>query len=259
IAERAVTTKSNDCEAPDSDKKNPLCDAAGQPYFKAFPGLRHLRIIHDLGASGFVASICNKSYSPAVQGIVKKLKAALNAQCITSEVGVKDGKANCLILESMKEDTFTGKTCEQIAKGLCTPGSAPCRVEGSDYPPVSIDQAASQLTLPITVVNPTTGIAQNETVTATVDGVNVIAQGSDGKKHIVCEMLQLTDPDPNANSCKTDPKFKMDPMTSGGWCYSTDPKVLSKGCTLGTIRFGGGAEPRNGSEVFTLCLSGSGA
>jgi hypothetical protein len=260
IAERAVTTKSNDCEAPDSEKKNPLCDAGAQPYFKAFPGLRHLRIIHDLGASGFVASICNKTYAPAVAGISKKLKAALNAQCIQSEITVKDGKATCLILESISDSLtageYNGKSCEQIAKGLCTPGTAPCRVDGTDYPPVPLDQAAGQLSLPITVVNPTTGLAGNETVTATVDGSNVVAIGSDGKKHIVCEMLQLTAPDPNATSCQNDKKFKLDATTQGGWCYSTNPAVLSKGCNLGTIRFGGGAQPRNGSEVFTLCLSG---
>ncbi|MGZ3476031.1 MAG: hypothetical protein ACXWUG_18865 [Polyangiales bacterium] len=79
IAQRTVTAKSYDCEAPDSDKKNPLCDAAAQPYFKAYPGLRHLRIVHDLGASGFASSICNASFAPAVDGIAKNLLGRVKA------------------------------------------------------------------------------------------------------------------------------------------------------------------------------------
>jgi hypothetical protein len=73
IAQRTVTAKSYDCAPPDSDKRNPLCSAGAQPYFKAYPGLRHLRIVHDLGGSGFAASICNASFAPAIKGIAQRI------------------------------------------------------------------------------------------------------------------------------------------------------------------------------------------
>jgi hypothetical protein len=77
IAQRTVTSPTSECMAPDADKVNPLCDAGAQPYFKAFPGLRHLRIVHDLGNSGFAASICNASFAPAINGIATRILARI--------------------------------------------------------------------------------------------------------------------------------------------------------------------------------------
>jgi hypothetical protein len=147
-------------------------------------------------------------------------------------------------------DDGGGATCEQLGKGVCTLGAAPCRTEA-----LPLATAAADLTLPINVIDPATGLAQNQSVTATVDGPNAVMVGSDHRKHLVCELLQLTDPDPNAMLCKTQKKFELDPAKAGGWCYSTDPAVLSRGCTLGTLRFGGGALPREGAQVFPLCGS----
>jgi hypothetical protein len=255
IARRAVTTNTKDCEAPDAALRNPLCDASEQPYFKAYPGLRHLRIVHDLGASGLVASICDQSFAAALAALGKKIEDALAPGCLSSEIGVKDGRASCMLFESLAADG-RGRTCEELGKGLCTVGAAPCRVEGSDSPPVDRAKAAAQLTLRITVVDPITGVAANESVTGTVDGPNVVVIGSDGKKHLACELEQLVSPDPNAARCQNDKIFRLDPATAGGWCYSTNPAVLPHGCNLGVIRFGGGAVPRENAELSTLCLSG---
>jgi len=257
IAPRAEKGKGNDCDGPSPDKKNPLCAADGtQPYFKGYPGLRHLRIVKDLGVSGFVATICNDTYSPAIQGITEKLKAALNAQCLRSSlVQEPTGEVKCLLFESMK-DGAPVTSCEAV-KGLCTPGAEPCRKVGTDYPPITPEAAAAQLNLPITVVG-TDGVAKSTSTQAVVEGGNVVVPGADGRKHIVCEIQQLGGGD--LTSCTTNKDFTLDPSKGGGWCYSTKDEIVGDQCKKvgapGTIRFFGGAEPRNGSEVFTYCFGG---
>jgi hypothetical protein len=157
----------------------------------------------------------------------------------------------------MKEGA-TATKCEDI-KGLCTPGAAPCRIEGTNYPPISPEAAASQLNLPITVID-STGVAHSSPSTqATVENGNVVAVGADGRKHLVCELQQLTGAD--LTSCTTDVNYTLDPAKGGGWCYSTQADIVGDQCKKvgapGTIRFFGGAEPRNGSEVFTFCFGGT--
>lgn len=269
ISPRAAgASGASDCEGlgTDANKKNPLCDSSTkQSYYKAYPGLRHLRMIERLGASGFVASICNESFSPAVQGIVDKLRAALNSQCVRQLLQQDDtGNVGCNIVEVLKEGTFDGKTCETLTgagagTGYCTPGSEPCRKAGDpNFPPVDKAVAASQLNLKITVVG-ADGTGKGEDVQATVEGGNVIAKGSDGKVHLICEHRQLAGGrvDPGVTKdCLENPKFKLG--SGGGFCYSTVDAVVGESCkktgATSTIRFLGDSEPKNGSEVFTVCV-----
>jgi hypothetical protein len=264
IAPRSAPGTNNDCDGTEPAKRNPLCATDGtQPYFKAYPGLRHLRIAKDLGVSGFVSSICSESYKPAIQGITNKLRVALNAQCLRTSLSPDpSGNVKCLIIESLKEGTDTGKRCEELAKGLCTPGAAPCRRAGSDYPPISPEQAASQLNLPIVVIG-ADGSAKPTQTQAIAENGNVYAIGEDQptpKKHLICEIEQFAGD--KQQSCITDENFKIDPSAGGGWCYSREPAIVGPTCQKlgapGTIRFFGGAEPRNGSEVFTYCIGGGG-
>jgi hypothetical protein len=256
IAPRSVKEGGDDCPS-----NSPLCDASGQqPYFKAYPGLRHLRILHDLGASGFVASICAESYRPAVQGITEKIRSAVDQQCIRSDIKVDaSGNVSCFILESFASDTHEGKgRCEDIGKGYCTPGAAPCREENSFYPPVPPEVAAKQINLPITVQS--ADGPRPVSTPAKVEGGNLYLVGDDGKKHLVCEGRQLAGtraPESDAKSCASDPKF-FTPSVGGGWCYTSDPDVVGERClaggSKGKVRFLGDAEPKNGSEVFTVCI-----
>jgi len=265
IEERSAPGANNDCDGTEPEKRNPLCAAGGtQPFFKAYPGLRHLRIAKDLGISGFVASICAKSYAPAIKGITDKLKAALNSQCLrTSLVPDPAGNVNCLIIESLKENSVPVAgpgACEALGKGICTPGAAPCRRDGTDYPPISIDAAAAQLNLPITVVAGD-GTGAPKQTQAIVENGNVFAVGDpDGKKHLICELEQFTGP--TLTQCINEEGFKIDPPESGGgWCYSQVEAIVGPQCKKlgapGTVRFFGKSEPRNGSEVFTYCITGS--
>lgn len=261
IAKRSTPSGGEDCTAADA-AGNPLCNGVdNQPYFKAYPGLRHLRILHDLDKRGFVGSICAESYSPAIRGIGERIRNVVDAQCIKTDITPKpSGEVGCFILETFAEPSLDGKTrCEDIGKGYCTPGAAPCRVEGTDYPPVAPPIAAAQLTLPVTVVG-SDGLSKTQSVRASVEGDNVYAVGTDGKRHLVCEMMQLAGgraPDADALSCRTDPKFTK-PSTGGGWCYTDDPRVVGGACldrgAVGKVRFLGDVEPKNGSEVFTVCV-----
>jgi len=269
IAKRATDVKANDCDGTNPETRSPLCgtSASGptQPYFKAYPGLRHLRIIKDLGASGFVASICNDTYAPAIKGIVDKLQAVLNGQCLRTVIKQDEatGNVNCLILESFVADNVGGKNhCEDIGKGYCTPGAEPCRIKDSDYPPISPEEAAQQLNLKIQVVQPD-GSALDEKVQAVAEGPNVFATGSDGKKHLICEMVQLAGgrvSDAETKSCLNDAKYgeTTPPSLGGGWCYTKDPVIVGDACIRnsapGKIRFFGDTNPKSGSEVFTVCV-----
>jgi len=267
IAKRAIDKATIDCAGPDAATKNPLCDPGGkQPFLKAYPGLRHLRILKELGASAFVASICNESYRSAIDGIVQKMESVLSAQCLRSILYQNEatGEVNCLLFESLAADTIDGHArCEEVP-GYCTPGATPCRRVGTDYPPVSAEAAASQLNLKIQVIQPD-GSAIDEKVQAQAIGGNVYATGSDGKRHLLCEMLQLAGgrvPAEETNACLHDPSYgetRM-PSTGGGWCYSKDPVIVGDACIKngapGKMRFLGEVSLRKGSEVLTFCTDG---
>ncbi len=266
ITPRATSTAS-DCASlgPDAAMKNPLCDSSTkQTYDKAYPGLRHLRTIERLGTSGFVASICNTTFTPAIQGIVEKVRRALNGQCVRQIMTQDEATDNvgCNVVEVFKEGTFTGRTCETLTgagagTGYCTPGSEPCRRKDDwNFPPYDKALAALQLNLPITVVGKD-GTGRIEHVQATVEGANVVAKGSDGRVRLVCEHRQLAGGrvDPAiTNACLNDPTFKL--TSGGGFCYSTAPAVVGD-CTKqgapSTLRFLGDSAPKDGSEVFSIC------
>ncbi|HEY4157320.1 MAG TPA: hypothetical protein VGM29_04450, partial [Polyangiaceae bacterium] len=81
---------------------SPLCQpvaggvaTATQNFAKGYPGLRFLKVLHDYGKNGIVASICPKvvdpanadfGYNPAVAAILNRLKVALRGRCLTQEL-----------------------------------------------------------------------------------------------------------------------------------------------------------------------------
>ena len=81
IGARATTVRGNECSGANPELVNPLCQAGGtQPYYKAYPGLRHLRFVHDFGANGIVGSICAGSFSPVMSAIADKMQSALKGR-----------------------------------------------------------------------------------------------------------------------------------------------------------------------------------
>ena len=264
IAPRAVDTPIVDeCDRPDSATTDPICGADHTvPRFKAYPGLRHLRVLHDLGPSGLVASICDSSYAGAIQGVIDRIDSALDHECSKTIMDVDArGNVDCLLFESFEAATVDGKTrCEDLGKGYCTPGQTPCRQEGTQYPPLTPEEAAAQLELPVMSVD-AQGVATDAQRAAYVSNGNVYVDGADGKTHLVCELMQLAGgrvDDAQTQSCEHDPTFSIAAGAGGGFCYSSDPAVVGAGCTkqgaTGTIRFVGDVEPAPGAELYTYCV-----
>jgi hypothetical protein len=266
IASRADSSPSFECVTDADFANNPLCTPdKKQPYFKAYPALRELRVLHDIGASGYVASICNDNYAAAIQGIIEKLQETLNGQCFKSILEVDaHNRAPCLIEESFPNDP--GASCEKVAGGLCTPGSTPCRVDGDEnFPPVDAATAAAQLNLEITVVA-ADGTATQQHCPAYEENGNVYVGGLDDPlaatdncgtvTHLVCELRQINDD----NSCLNDKNYRLTPNDpNSGWCYSKNPDVVGPACIKelapGTIRFLGGTTPVDGAEIITQCVN----
>jgi hypothetical protein len=117
-----------DCNADERAKNSPLCEYANpdplsegtQVRAKAYPGLRELQVLKDMGSNAIVASICPKNvtadgmptadanygYNPAVSAIVSRLKEALTAKCLPRALVPEDnpaspdvGKVPCAVVE----------------------------------------------------------------------------------------------------------------------------------------------------------------
>jgi hypothetical protein len=268
VGRRQIDAPSFDCVTAADFANNPLCTPdAKQPYFKAYPGLRELRVIHDLGASGHVASICNDDYEIAMNGIIDVLTDRLNgSQCFKSIlVADDDNRVDCDFVEIFPGDSYADATrCEDVAPGYCTPGAAPCRSTSDELQPTDPATAASQLDLCIDVVGPDGATAQANCPAYEQNG-NVYVGGADdplsatdgcgSTKRLVCEMVQINDD----ARCLNDPTYTIDPTRGGGWCYSKNPDVVGPTCikelSPGTIRFLGGVKTKPGSVVRNYCFN----
>jgi len=90
-----------DCNADEFDKHSPVCDGVtatsdgSQTYGKAYPALRELQVLKDLGGNGLVTSICPKStttddpaadlgygLNPAVRAIGDTLATVFTQKCL---------------------------------------------------------------------------------------------------------------------------------------------------------------------------------
>ncbi|MEP7124744.1 MAG: hypothetical protein ABJE95_27700 [Byssovorax sp.] len=102
-----------------TDAKNPLCqDDAGnytttQLRAKAYPGVRELGVLKEIGDQGIVASVCpaqldhpeaeygDYGYRPATGAIVDRLKSRLTGACLHRSLQPDpSGQVECLILEA---------------------------------------------------------------------------------------------------------------------------------------------------------------
>ena len=110
------------CDCEDENNDNPLCQvnpATGKPTnqvaAKAYPGIRELQFLKNIGSQGIVGSVCpaqlkNKDgndfgYRPAIGAIIDRLKQALRGQCLSRGLNVSpEGKVLCLVIEAAKTD-----------------------------------------------------------------------------------------------------------------------------------------------------------
>ncbi|HMJ10369.1 MAG TPA: hypothetical protein VK524_03130 [Polyangiaceae bacterium] len=121
-----------DCASDELRFNRPLCNppsigpAGTMQYFaKAYPGLRHLEVLKDVGAvttNAIVGSICPKvlasgakaspayGYNPALHALVDRLKAGFKGGCMSRELSVKpDGSLPCTVVET--QPVPLGQSC----------------------------------------------------------------------------------------------------------------------------------------------------
>jgi hypothetical protein len=135
--EMAVPAPACDCgNSLKPEDNNPLCQSPDgtygniQYFAKAYPGLRELTVLRDLGDSAIVASICARNivdtaaqdygYRPALDAIVDRLKGSLTGRCLPPKLSPNQaGKIPCSIIEVRPK--ATGGTGCDATKGRLNP------------------------------------------------------------------------------------------------------------------------------------------
>lgn len=116
VPKLGCTSATCDCN---TDAKNPLCQDKDGSYTdtqlraKAYPGVRELGVLREIGDQGIVASVCpaqldhpgpeynDYGYRPATGAIVDRLKSRLTGTCLHRSLTPDTaGQVACLILEA---------------------------------------------------------------------------------------------------------------------------------------------------------------
>ena len=242
-------TLSCDCEDPNND--SPLCavnPGTGNPttqvYAKAYPGIRELHALKEVGAQGIVASVCpaqlnqaadvDFGYRPAIGAIIDRLKQALGGQCLSRQLTADEkGQVPCLILEANKVE---GDSCN-------------CDVAGRN----PVDEAKGH--------------------GAAVEAIKL--QNPDADYNCFCEITQLTNENPVDNQLDCAKNFDQagydlcacqytppdQPLNVDGWCYVDaqskigDPEIVEKcpDTERRIIRFVGAGQAKAGATLFITC------
>lgn len=235
------------CDCTLATNDNPLCQSdpnnMGSPTLqvraKAYPGLRPLNVLRDLGSQGIVASVCpaqlsdqgenatDFGYRPAIGAIIDRLKDALGGQCLPRTL-VPDGDGNvpCLIIEA-RNSMGTCNNCAGTARAPIKPENAAAKKEAES------DELAAKA-------------------------------GWD----CYCEIPQTTGAEREAcqNDLNNPPLVGQTPVN--GWCYvdaTTSPptgnaEIVAK-CPDNEkriIRFVGEGEAQTGATLFITCSGDTG-
>lgn len=236
------------CDCTLSTNDNPLCAAnpndANMPTLqvraKAYPSIRPLQVLRDLGSQGVVSSVCaaqvtdssemasDFGYRAAMGALRDRFKPALGGQCLPRTLPVdSSGQAPCLIIEAR----HSNNTC-------------------------ACDPATGRKTI-------TAGSNAEKAVTIAKQDPRSEAE----QWNCFCEIPQSTGVDLAA--CQND--VSDHPMVDGknvdGWCYVDagtsppvgNPELVSK-CPDNekrNIRFLGQAAVSPGATLFISCQNGS--
>jgi hypothetical protein len=236
-----------ECNAYDADKNSPLCEGVTdttngtQVYAKAYPSLRELQVLKDVGDNAVVTSICAKSvdatgddpitdstygYNPAIDALVDRVKESLTPKCLPSELplAVDDPlRADCQVFEA------------SMPMDACNCADRPGRTDASEAASVAIStQLMNQ------------GVCGGAT-TVSCDNV------------CVCELAQLSGEE--RASCQAG---DADTGMAYGFCYidptrglGSDAAVAS--CTASDkrlLRFMGEGVPSKAASTFLACALG---
>lgn len=244
-----TNTNLSSCDCRNATNDNPLCQPdpnnMNQPTLqvraKAYPGLRELSVLRDLGSQGIVGSICpaqlfdqsdaatDFGYRPTVSAIVERVKERLGGgtTCLSTSIPANfEGVSQCMLLEA-RNTQGQGCMCD-ATKGHRTPAT------GTDA-----ERFMQQV--------------QKD-----------FASSSEGWD-CFCELAQ-TQGDA-LFACQQDPSTP--PLSQGspvhGWCYVDpfgsppigNPEIVA-GCSKEmkrTLRFVGDGAPLSGATVFISCAT----
>ncbi|HRI67738.1 MAG TPA: hypothetical protein PK156_26025, partial [Polyangium sp.] len=237
-----MSLSSCDCRAAAND--NPLC--APDPNLgnaetlqvraKAYPSLRPLEVLRDMGMQGVVASVCpaqlfdpsesaaDFGYRAAVDAIRDRLKPAIAGQCMSRKLTASsNGEVPCVIVEGRR------------AMPNCDCDSRPGRK--------SIVQG--------TAAEAVAQAAQNDPITI------------QAKLNCFCEMTQAAGDELVACQQDSSELPQVNGKNANGWCYvdaSVDPPVGNPEILLAcpenekrNIRFLGESANQFGSTLFITC------
>jgi hypothetical protein len=229
-----------DCNAEDAAQMSPLCEYTvpmmdgTQVRGKAYPSIRELELLRELGSSAVVASICPKNveaivspdadpfygYNPAMGALVDRLKASLTARCLPRALTPTDGRVACTVVEVKRE----------------LDGCSACNATIGRHPLGS------------------EGLATALSQELEASGVCGVATATPCEDYCACEIQQLDGDDLYACQNESSPQ-------GYGYCYVEEdsgpgaPAVLA-GCPVDqkrTLRFVGDATPVPNALVFISC------
>jgi hypothetical protein len=240
LAEPIGCTMENEgpCECNDDEfaKNSPLCDYEGgdsragiQRYEKAYPGVRQLEVLRDLGDSGVTTSICPQPlpsldfepgpgwwYQPNMDALVERMKGWFGQQCLPRPLVVEsNGQVACRISEA----SFDSCDCSGPGRSNAT----------------SADHAV---------------------IKDWLESVGVCSAGTGCDALCACELAQFQDDD--LSTCQNDPAT---PEDMYGFCY-VDPAAgagtpaLVQGCRDNQkrrLRFMGEDVPAAGKLTMIVC------
>jgi hypothetical protein len=268
-APRDCSNAQTSCDCTDPMNDNALCAADPnhngnrtlQTHAKAYPAIREMFILHDLGNQGITASICpaqltnddpsaaDFGYRPAVAGIITRLKAALGGQCLPRQLTPNaTGEVQCLVLEAINSN---GVDAGENGLGYGGKCDAYCDSQSARQAVTVDHQPAVQAAL----ADPTSKNSK-------FDCFCEIKQLA-GTTSSVCTQGAASASDLQA--CQCDPS---DPPLFGGaqvngWCYVDDTTVppvgnpaIVKNCPESEkrlVRFVGAGNPKPGGVLFITC------
>ncbi|MRG94865.1 hypothetical protein GF068_23515 [Polyangium spumosum] len=238
------------CDCTQSND-NPLCqpDPANnnaptyQVRAKAYPGVRPLQVMRDLGEQGIVASVCpakieqvdidkpDFGYRPAIGSIIDRLKSALKGQCLprTLTPDPATGNVPCLVLEGRNTQ---GGACQ------CDPNTGRADIPNEGPKKTAVDLA-------------------KEDPAAKKAGLDCF-----------CEITQATGDARTACQDDASEQPQLGGQPVNGWCYvdgTTEPPTgnaeIVKDCPANErriIRFVGAGEAQPGAMLFITCSGDTG-
>jgi hypothetical protein len=131
--DQSVADADRGCDCFEEDRRfnRPICQPPGggpagivQRYAKAFPGLRHLQVLKEVGDSGIVASICPKvldkesadyGYNPAVEALNSRIADSVFRRCLRRALPFDEaGRVPCEVVQAFPKPVAGGCACDDL-------------------------------------------------------------------------------------------------------------------------------------------------